>query len=369
MKMAAFSLTENVQTERPNMTRNWKKATLFACATTVVVSLAAPTECVALPVDLGLAGPSYWTALVTGTGSITQSTSTTGSKKGRRGKHRTATAASAPVAIAGNAGITQSGQISDSGGQFAGDLYLGDNASAQFTGTYANNSPVAGMIHKGVGATVSPGSAYSFNDVFDSPQQMLSQVQLDAINASTAASKLTATSTLSQISKSLTLAPGVYNLTNFQLTHATLTLSGSGSFVFNISSSFALKYGQVILAGGATESNVLFNYTGTSDVSFSGNASVLHGIILALNASVNLSQGLVVGEIISGRNIMIGSGALVQGLGNIAPPFSVPNPSTVPDATPTIVLGFIVLVLLLVFRPFLACSLAASSKTKRVVVS
>jgi hypothetical protein len=201
---------------------------------------------------------------------------------------------------------------------------------------------------------------------------MLSQVQLDAANASAAALTLAATSTLSQISlskgKSLTLTPGVYDLTNFQLTHATLTLSGSGSFVFNISSSFALKYGQVLLAGGATESNVLFNYTGTSDVTLSAGkksgSSVLHGILLALNANVNLAQGLVVGEIISGRNIMLGSGAMIQGLGNIAPPFGEADPPTVPDTASTLLLSFIGLGLVFVLRSFPGFSWAISGKKK-----
>jgi len=174
---------------------------------------------------------------------------------------------------------------------------------------------------------------------------------------------LSPTSSLSQISlskkhNSLTLAPGVYNLTNFQLSRATLTLSGSGSFVFNISSSFALKSAQVLLAGGATASDVLFNYTGTSDVTFTGkkSPSVLNGIILALNANVNLAQGLVVGEIISGQNIAIGAGSMIQaGLANIAPSFgappnSVPQPNSVPDRTSTIFLTFIAFGFLVVVR-------------------
>jgi choice-of-anchor A domain-containing protein len=149
---------------------------------------------------------------------------------------------------------------------------------------------------------------------------MLSHARLDAIAASTAATGLSATSTLNQINlkgKALTLDAGVYNLTRLQLNRATLTLSGTGSFVFNISSAFALKSAQVLLAGGATEANVLFNYTGASDVAFSGNrgkGSVLHGIILALNSKVNMAAGLVVGEIISGQDISLSSGAWVQGL-------------------------------------------------------
>ena len=329
---------------------------------------ASRTNCLALPVDMGIAGPSYWTVLETGTGTISQTQST--SKK--KGKKHTVLSTS-QVDLMGNVGITQKGQISDSGEQFAGDLYLGDTASAQFSGTYTNNSPVAGMVHMGSGATISPSNSYSFNDVFDTPQPMLDQVQLDAIAASAAAANLPSTSTLSQINlkkhHTLTLAPGIYNLTNFKLTHATLTLSGSGSFVFNISSAFALKYGQVLLAGGATESNVLFNYTGTSDITFSGknNASVLHGIILALNANVNLTQGLVVGEIISGRNISMGPGAMIQAaVSNVAPPFGDPDPERVPEQTSTIVLSIIALGVLAVFRSFLACNLAARAGRAKV---
>jgi hypothetical protein len=180
------------------------------------------------------------------------------------------------------------------------------------------------------------------------------QGRLDAIAASAAAAGLSPTSTLNQINlkrTTLTLAPGTYNLTSFQLNRATLTLSGSGSFVFNISSSFALKSAQVLLAGGATEANVLFNYTGTSSVAFSGkgNASVLHGIILALNAKVNLAAGLVVGEIISGNDISISSRAMVQNAAALRN-----NVTAVPEGTSTFALSLIALCSLVAFRSFVA---------------
>lgn len=181
----------------------------------------------------------------------------------------------------------------------------------------------------------------------DTPQSVLDQARLDAIAASAAAAGLSPTSTLGQINlkrTTLTLAPGTYNLTNFQLKRATLTLSGSGSFVFNISSAFALKSAQVLLAGGATEANVLFNYTGTSDVTLSGKKgsnSVLHGIILALNAKVNLAPGLVVGEIISRSDISI------SGDVRAAPA------ALVPEGTSTFALSLIALGALVAFRSLL----------------
>jgi choice-of-anchor A domain-containing protein len=175
--------------------------------------------------------------------------------------------------------------------------------------------------------------------------------RLDAIAASAAAARLSPTSSRNQINlrrKSLTLDAGVYNLTNLQLKRSTLTLSGSGTFVFNISSSFALKSSRVLLAGGATEANVLFNYTGTSDVTLSGRrrGSVLHGIILALNAKVNLAPGLVVGEIINGSDMSLSSGTIIESLA--------PSVVTVPEgASSTFLMSLIALGALGAFQSFL----------------
>jgi hypothetical protein len=274
----------------------------IASATLISALFIVRSNSMALPVDLGTAGPDNWSVLEVGNGAVVEQVDLSNPQGG----------------ISGNVGIQQNGKIQGSGPPITGDLYLGDSASAQFSGTYVNNAPVTGVVHLGSNATVSPNS-YSFTTVSDSPQTLLSQARTDAINASAAAHALTPTSALTQINLShttMTLAPGVYNLTGFQLDHTTLTLSGAGSFVFNISSVFTLSSGKVLLAGGATEQNVLFNYTGTSNVAFSGggNDSELHGIILALNAPIQLSPGLVVGEVISGQNISIVSGAIVEGV-------------------------------------------------------
>jgi choice-of-anchor A domain-containing protein len=214
---------------------------------------------------------------------------------------------------------------------------------------------------------------------------LLNQARFDAIAASAAASALTPISAVPAAvggpgkiafsKQSLVLAPGIYNLTKFQLNHATLTLSGTSSdnFVFNISDTFALSSAQVQLAGGATEANVLFNYTGTRDVAFSGrgNASVLHGIILALNAKVNLAPGLVVGEIISGEDISLSSGAMIQNLAA--------RIVSVPEGASTFLLSLIALGALIAFRSFVLHSssraapvgakFSASPKTVQLVTS
>jgi len=330
------------QPERFAMASKTRKAiclgALFGFVACSTLSLGVPLF------DLGTAGPTYWTVLEAGDGTVIQ----------------TVDASNPQGAIYGNVGITLNGHFQDSGPTVYGDLYLGDQAHAQFSGTYVNNRPVTGTIHLGTGATVTPNS-YSYTKVSDNPQPLLTQARADAIAGSAAAAALTPTSTLQSISLShttMTLGPGVYNLKNFLLDHSTLTLSGSGYFVFNISNpnsvltangTFKLNSGKVLLAGGATADHVLFNYLGTKDVAFSGGTggtvpggpdeSVLHGIILAMNAKVSLAPGLVVGEIISGKNISIVSGAIVE-----------QPPPQVPDASSTLALGCIAIAALLAFR-------------------
>jgi choice-of-anchor A domain-containing protein len=275
---------------------------------------------VALPVNLGAAGPGNWTVLQVGSGVVSRETNLSNSSGG----------------IFGNVGIQQNGKFKGSGARIYGDLYMGNGSSAKFTGSYVGNRPVTGMTHMGTSATLGSG-AYSFTTMADNPQLRLNQARTDAIAASAAASALTKTSALTTINltnATLTLVPGIYDLNNLKLDNSTLTLSGSGSFVFNISNTFKLTSGKILLAGGATEANVLFNYEGTNTVAFSGgsNTTELHGIVLALNAKVNLSAGLVVGEIIGGRDITISSGAIVQ---------RPTGPAPVPDTASTLVLLFI----------------------------
>jgi Ice-binding-like len=345
------------------MVRN-AKLILIWCFTICVISATAK-NCTALPLDLGAAGPEYWTVLEVGSGTISQSQSQPSSRK----KHGARTAAAAVSAsqqvVTGNVGISQDGHLSSSGGQFQGDLYLGNDSAAQFSGSFAGNRPITGMAHLGLGASVSPN--YSIATVSDSPDSMLDQARIDATAASATASALASTSGLRQINlnrHSLTLSSGVYNVSALQLTRSTLTLSGSGSFVFNISSVFALKSARILLAGGATEANVLFNYTGTRDVTLSrfsrrGGASVLHGIVLALNARVNLAPGLVVGEIISGRDIALSSSAMITSVANVAR--TVP----VPETTSTFVLILIALGVLVAFWSFSVSSSNKQFETSR----
>src|ERR1051326_239166 len=191
---------------------------------------------------LGSAGPSHWTLLGLGGGTITtQGSSTAGS-------------------VSGNVGVAANGKLQDNTSPIYGNLYLGSKASAQFSGKYTNNRPVSGTSYLSPNSSESNG--YSYTTSSGNYDSTFSQALADATNASKMASSLTPTSSLTQINLSnanLSLSAGVYNLSTFSLKNSTLTLSGSGYFVFNITSTFSLSSGNVLLANGATEPNVLFN--------------------------------------------------------------------------------------------------------------
>jgi hypothetical protein len=236
-------------------------------------------------INLGSAGPSNWTALEIGNGSVTVDTFNVAGTS----------------AIWGNTGVSSPDHLAMSGGSLIyGNLYLGNTATTSFSG----------------GSGVAPG--YS---TFTNQDTLLNAATNDALAAAAFYGSQPGTS-LGAVTTSMTLSPGVYYLTSLVLGgSSTLTLNGSGDFVFNISGALNLQgSSQVILTGGADPANVLFNITGTT-LAQTGGGAILRGIILAPNADVTVDSGVgtkphpgVFGEVISGRNITIASGSGIQGV-------------------------------------------------------
>jgi len=124
----------------------------------------------------------------------------------------------------------------------------------------------------------------------------------------------------------INLLPGlnVLDVTGINLGNGqVLTLNGpAGSeVILNDTGGVTLNSAKIVLTGGLSLLDVVFNLTGTTGLSTSGglnNESVLAGIFLAPNAQVALTPGALTGEIISGQNINIASGASVSVPGPIA---------------------------------------------------
>jgi len=281
---------------------------LKTAGTAAVLGLLLPAQkAQALPVDLDKAGPAYWAILEMGGATVGLDTD------------NVSMAAAPPYGfVTGNIGGGNISHITTSAGNFPinGAVYLGDQSTA--------DSATAGNASGGIIKNAAS-------------QALLAEAHNDALAASIAAAALASSGGgvgITSITAGGTLTPGVYNLTDLQMpNNAVLNLAAGGSYVFNISGTLKLDHAQILTAAGLSESDVLFNVTGTQGVAFSGglnNESVLHGIILAVNASISLTPGLVVGEIISGENINIASGGSVQG-------------STVPDAGSTMLLMSIAL--------------------------
>ena len=152
-------------------------------------------------------------------------------------------------------------------------------------------------------------------------------------NVSTSAAALTATSgsptnlSLNATSQTFSNNPfgGKYvmKLGNFVLdNHSTLTLNGAegSAFVINVSGNFSLANGsKIVLTGGLTASDVLFNITGASGTFSITGDSIFSGTLLAYNSASSAQRTLTIagsktevsGEVIVNK-VVITSGAKVK---------------------------------------------------------
>jgi fibronectin-binding autotransporter adhesin len=220
----------------------------------------------------------------------------------------------------GNYGVFEvsggTGSVSASGDQISGGIALGNPTTSTFSGT-----TVTGTVYEVTGAKAT-GLSSSVNV---QTGQNLASASESVASASSTASGLTATASYGNITGATKFTAGigadlsVYNITSLNLSGANLTISGfsNQTFVFNITKGMTLSGMSILLTGGVTANNVLFNVLGGA-VTISGVKT--NGTILDLNNAITASGSTINGGLLSQHSITL-SGSTVT-----AEPFASPAP-------------------------------------------
>lgn len=197
--------------------------------------------------------------------------------------------------IIGDLGASGSGDVELSGnGMVRGDIYSHQPGEVKKT----DKGRLTGMVIQ--------------NDATD---DLLDQGSLDAKNASAFAAGLATSSQFASLReinlndhKTMTITGDgctVLSLKNFKLSgDSVLTLTGNpgDAFVINVKGDFKLSgNAKIVLAGGLTAADVLFNVTSNKKVELTGKAMGT-GILLATRSEVKLSgSSMWTGEVIANR--------------------------------------------------------------------
>lgn len=212
-----------------------------------------------------------------------------------------------------------------------GDVGIAGNGNLTMTG----NSTIHGDLYwRSNGTLTMKGNAKVTGNKFHNMNSVLDNGVTEAMNSSALAASY-ASSTLysgiNSITMSMTLnaqhdRPGnstVLNLMTFNLgNNQTLTLNGAANdvFIFNISGTFVMgAQSQILLTGGLSWDDVLFNVRGSGTNVTLNAQSTLRGVLMANNRTVTMDGGaLVYGEVVSDKLTMKG-GSQIQ-----HPPLSSP---------------------------------------------
>ena len=252
-----------------------------------------------------------------------------------------------PGTTTGNVGATSTTDLalnSSSPPAIQGNVYMGD--SSNFGGSAGNLNGPGGQISGTIFGLHPPGNGVS-------QETVLNNDRAAAFAAASTFSALAPTQTVpgGSVNGTATITaanPGglnVIDLTNIaEANGQVLTISGPAGtqVVINVSGNIDLHGdvtgGKILLAGGLTPSDVVFNFSGTSGnvVTSSGGSSnnlpnaQINGIVLIPFADLNMAPGMVTGEIIgasAGHSITLVSGSQVNG-GGPTPPPGVPLPAS-----------------------------------------
>jgi hypothetical protein len=215
--------------------------------------------------------------------------------------------------------------ITGPAGGIVGDICIAPNGTLSMSG----DQFVTGEVHLGPGAKFSNSSGTSVNVV----QNVDLSAEISAAYAdAAAAASLPCSQSFAKVDGSTvtTIVGGVglnvICVGDVVLGGKQVTLTGpaGAKFILNVSGKFVLTGGgagpQIRVAGGVQPKDVLYNIIGTgADVAFSGGGggvdcckAVVDGTLLAPFRKINLSPGLVNGQVISGKDISIVSGSSVR---------------------------------------------------------
>jgi choice-of-anchor A domain-containing protein len=250
---------------------NWTARGLGALV--IILVLSGPA--LAVGIDLGLAGPSQWALLALGDGDVTVQFSTV------------------------NGLVNDVGIVGPSSGTIS------------FTTSF---SSVPGTIYEGTGVT-NANVLSTRGPLVQPADTMLAAAKADALNyaemyKNTPVTDLLLTdidlSGFQTLTVTGAMGQNVYNLTNFRMQgFPTLTITGpvGSTFVFNISDIFDLGAGTLNLGPTISPQDVLFNVTGSTDVSIGLND--FQGLVLAPLSNVEISGANWTGEVIAGKDLTL----------------------------------------------------------------
>jgi uncharacterized repeat protein (TIGR01451 family) len=224
-------------------------------------------------------------------------------------------------------------------GGIQGDVCIAANGKLSITGSQF----VTGNIELGPGATFAKsGSGIIGGTVLTNVD--LSAEIAQALATTSFAASLPCTQNFAQLNKSTTITgvvgTNVICVQDVVLNSATITLTGpaGAKFILNVTGKFVLNGTSHIVAGGGVQpKDILYNIIGSGpDVAFTGGGggttccnSSVDGTLLAVLRKINLSPGLVNGQVISAKNISIVSGSSVRCPSTPCTPVSVPNTITI----------------------------------------
>ena len=290
---------------------------LAVCLFVGIAALVGVESAHAASIDLGTAGPNNWAILTLGGGisfSETDTSLNTATNIGNVGiAAKPVPAPSSDLSVSGccaGAAIVQGNVYLDTNatlhnsGNIQGTAFVNSSAGqVSSSGTLSGGVVVDGTVHAKLAQAVS--DAQTFAALYGGFScTICSTTNIDTNSGTTV---ITGVNGLN-----------VLNLTDLKLNgdSTTLQLTATGAaarFIINVSGTFNLAGGDIILGGDLTPDEVLINYTGTTTLHTSGPHANINGILLAPKADIGFSNAIITGEVIAGGDsVQIVSGSYVH---------------------------------------------------------